>query len=74
LEEETACKETYAEQFDVASPEAVSITAYAFETSQPIEDVWKDASAWKTARQRITLLERALTTGSGGVGDQRTAI
>ncbi len=73
LKQETARKESYTEQFDVASPEAVSITAYASETGQPIEDVWKDVSAWKTARRRITLLERTLTTGSSAA-DQRTAI
>ena len=73
LTEETEREGTYSEQFGVESPEAVSITAYASETGQSVEDVWEDVSAWKTARRRITLLERALTTESGGAADQRTS-
>jgi hypothetical protein len=73
LTDETEREEIYSEQFGVESPEAVSITAYASETGQSVEDVWADVSDWKTARRRITLLERALTTESGGAADQRTS-
>jgi predicted transcriptional regulator len=74
LKEETERAAEISERFDVESPEAVSITTYASETDRTIEDVWEDVSAWKTARHRVVLLERALTTGSGSVADERTAV
>ena len=73
LEEETKRAEVIGERFDVESPEAVSITTHASETDRAIEDVWEDVTSWKTARRRIALLERALTT-SGGVADERTVV
>jgi predicted transcriptional regulator len=74
LEEETECAEAIGERFDVESPEAVSITTHASETDRAIEDVWEDVTSWRTARRRIALLERALTTESGGVADERTVV
>jgi len=74
LQAESEQTESFSEQFDAASPEAVSITEHASATGRSIEDVWDDVSAWKTARRRIDLLERALTTGSGGDVDERTAV
>ena len=74
LETETEREETYSERFDAESPEAVSITAHASATDRSVQDVWEDVSAWKTARRRITLLERALTTGGGDAANERTAV
>jgi len=74
LQAESEQVESLSNQFDAASPEAVSITEHASETDRSIEDVWDDVSAWKTARRRIDLLERALTAGSGGDVDERTAV
>ncbi len=74
LENETEREETYSERFDAQSPEAVSITAHASETGRSVQDVWQDVSAWKTTRRRITLLERALTTGRGDAANERTAV
>ena len=74
LEEETERGEVIGERFDVESPEAVSITTHASETDRAIEDVWEDITSWRTARCRIALLERALTTESGGVADERTVV
>ncbi|GAB6879832.1 hypothetical protein JCM17823_21060 [Halorubrum gandharaense] len=74
LQEETERTESLSERFDVASPESVSITTHASETGRSVEDVWEDVSAWKTARRRVELLERALTTGSDGAVGGRTAV
>ena len=73
LKEETERSDSLSKRFEVASPESVSITAHAFETGQSIENVWEDVSTWKATRRRITLLERALTTGSDGTVGGRTA-
>ena len=74
LQAESERVESFSDQFDVESPEAVSITEYASATDRSIEDVWEDVSAWKTARRRIDLLERALTTGPAGDANERTAV
>ncbi|WP_148414598.1 hypothetical protein [Haloferax sp. KTX1] len=74
LKAEAARVKELAEEFDVASPEAVSLSKHASATDQSIEDVWEVVSAWKTARRRVDLLERALATGSGDAADQRTAV
>ncbi|WEL28120.1 DUF7342 family protein [Haloferax volcanii] len=74
LKTEAARVEELAEEFDVASPEAVSISKHASATEQSIEDVWEAVSAWKTARRRVDLLERALATESSDAADQRTAV
>lgn len=74
LQAESERVESLSNQFDAESPEAVSITEYASATGRSIEDVWEDVSAWKTARRRIDLLERALTTGSGGDNNDRMAV
>ena len=71
LKTEAARAEELAEEFDVDSPEAVSISKHASATDQPIEDVWEAVSAWKTTRRRVDLLERALATESGDAADQR---
>ncbi len=74
LKTETEREEIYSERFDAESPDAVSITATASATGQSVQDVWEDVSAWKTTRRRITLLERALTTGRGDAANERTAV
>ncbi|WP_282350903.1 DUF7342 family protein [Haloferax volcanii] len=74
LKAEAARVEELAEEFDVASPDAVSISKHASATDQSIEDVWEAVSAWKTARRRVGLLERALATESSDAADQRTAV
>lgn len=64
LQRETEREREFGKRFDLESPEAVSITGHASETDRSIEEVWEDVSAWRTTRRRISLLERALTTGS----------
>jgi hypothetical protein len=74
LENEVEREETYSERFNVESPADVSIAARASATGQSVQDVWEDVSARKTTRRRITLLERALTTGTGDAANERTAV
>lgn len=74
LETETERDRSYAEAFDAASPSDVSISAYAAQTDRSLEAVWEDVSMWKTTRRRITLLERALATGSQDAADRRSAV
>ena len=62
------------EAFDTAAPDSVSISAHAADTGRSIEEVWEDVCAWKTARRRITLLERALTGESDDATDRQTAV
>lgn len=64
--------ESFAEKFDVGSPDAVAITAHAADTGRSVEAVWQDVSAWKTTRRRISLLERALQTDSDDAADRST--
>lgn len=74
LENEIERREAYCEQFDAESPECVPITAFASETDRSVQEVWNDISAWKTARRRIKLLERALMTeGGDSPGERITA-
>ncbi len=73
LTEESERAATLSEQFDAESPESVSITKHATATDRTVEAVWEDVSAWKTARRRVSLLERALTAGSRDAADRRTA-
>jgi len=60
--------------FNATSPEEISITQYAEDTDQPLEDVWERLSDWKTARRRIALLERALRTESGDAANVQSAV
>ena len=61
-------------EFNATSPDEISITQYAEDTDQPLEDVWERLSEWKTARRRITLLERALKTESGDAANVQSAV
>lgn len=74
LQTETERAETLAEDFGVSSPDRISISEYASETGRSIEEVWEAITAWKTARRRITLLERALTDEPGDAADQQPAV
>ncbi|MDS0295326.1 DUF7342 family protein [Halogeometricum luteum] len=64
LSTETERDADYTELFGVDAPSEVSITAHASETDRTIAGVWEDISMWKTARRRISLLERALKPDS----------
>ena len=74
LTTESERAEALAAEFDAESPSEISITRYAAETDRSVEDVWERLSAWKTARRRIDLLERALTTDSGDAADLQSAV
>ncbi|WP_394740157.1 DUF7342 family protein [Natronococcus roseus] len=74
LQAETERAEGIAEAFDGTSPDEISITDHASETGQSVDDVWERVTDWKTARRRIALLERALTSESGDAADQRPAV
>lgn len=73
LETETERDGEYREAFDAPSPAAVSVSEQAVETDRSVESVWSELSAWRTTRQRIDLLERALRTAGESV-DQRSAV
>jgi len=72
LEDAVERDESFAEEFGVTSPDAVSIVARATDTDRSVESVWRKVSAWKTTRRRISLLERALQTDTDGAAGQRT--
>jgi hypothetical protein len=72
LEDAAERDESFVEAFDVESPETVAIVAHAADTNRSVEAVWREVSAWKTTRRRISLLERALQTDSDGTAGRRT--
>jgi len=74
LETESERVETLQREFEATSPNEISISRYANEAGQSIENVWERLSAWRTARRRVTLLERALTTESGDGADLQSAV
>ena len=74
LKAESERAETLEREFDVGSPDEISISRYASETGRSIEDVWERLSAWQTARRRVALLERALTTESSDGADLQSAV
>jgi len=74
LKTESKRAETLEREFDVESPDAISVSRYASETDRSIEEVWERLSAWQTARRRVALLERALTTESGDGADLQSAV
>lgn len=63
-----------ADEFGTETPSEILISEYALATDQSIEDVWERLSSWNTARRRVTLLERALTTESGDGADLRPVV
>lgn len=74
LERESERVETLRREFDADAPDEISIAQYAREHDRSIEEVWERLSAWRTARRRVALLERALTTGSGDGADLQSAV
>jgi hypothetical protein len=74
LQGEAERVEGFTTEFDAASPDNVSIASHAAETDRSIEEVWERLSAWRTARRRVTLLERALTAPSDDTADSRSAV
>ncbi len=74
LKTESERMKDFETEFNTTSPEAVSITQYAEDTNQPLEDVWEQLSAWKTARRHVMLLERALRSESGDAADRQAAV
>ncbi|MDR9380142.1 MAG: hypothetical protein RI560_00495, partial [Natronomonas sp.] len=74
LKTESERAETLEREFGVESPDAISVSRCASETDRSIEAVWERLSAWQTARRRVTLLERALATESGGSADLQSAV
>lgn len=68
----TEATEEYAAEFDAATPDEVSIASHAAATDQSVETVWETLSAWRTARRRIDLLERALAVAD--TADQQSAV
>lgn len=61
LQTATDDAEGYAAEFDTTTPDDVSIASHAAETEQSVDSVWETLTAWRTARRRIDLLERAIT-------------
>jgi len=61
-------------EFDATSPDEISITQYAEDTDESLENVWERISEWRTARRRIALLERALRTESGDAANVQSAV
>jgi predicted ArsR family transcriptional regulator len=74
LEQASDRDQSFAEEFDVETPEAVSISEHAAETEQTVESVWEAVAAWQTTRCRIALLERALATGSDESANPGTVV
>lgn len=74
LKTESKRAETLEREFDVESPDQISVSRYASETDRSIEAVWERLSSWQTARRRVALLERALTTESGDGADIHSAV
>lgn len=72
LQTATEADEKYATEFDTDTPDSVSIAGYAADTDQSVETVWETLSAWKTARRRIDLLERAIVAADAA--EQQSAV
>lgn len=62
LATESERDEEFADEFGVASPDGVRVTAAASATDRSVEETWRRLSAWRTTRRRIALLERALAS------------
>jgi len=68
----TETADSAATEFDAAAPDEVSITDYAAATDQSVDKVWERLTAWRTARRRIDLLERAITAADAA--EQQSAV
>jgi len=74
LKTESKRAETLEREFDVESPDKISVSRYASKTDRSIEEVWERLSAWQAARRRVALLERALRTEFGDGADIQSAV
>jgi hypothetical protein len=74
LEHETDRVAEFRADLGVESPEEISLSAHAADTDRSVEEVWETVTAWKTARARITLLERALQDESGDAAERQPAV
>ncbi|MCL9812994.1 DUF7342 family protein [Natranaeroarchaeum aerophilus] len=74
LAEETERADAYAQSFGVDVPDDVSVTGQASERGESVAGVWEDVAAWRTARRRIRLLERALQTDASDGATERPAV
>ena len=60
LSEVTDRIEEYRDEFGVDSPEEVSVSEYAEEHDESIEEVWQKVADWKTDMERRRILDEAL--------------
>lgn len=74
LKTESKRAETLEREFDVESPDKISVSRYASKTDRSIEEVWERLSAWQAAHRRVALLERALRTEFGDGADIQSAV
>lgn len=74
LEQETDRVAGFRAELGVESPDEISLSAYAADTDRSVEEVWETVSAWRTAQNRIALLERALEAERGGAADRQPAV
>lgn len=74
LQTEAERVEAFEDEFSAESPDEISIARYAAVTDQSVEVVWERLTAWRTARRRIALLERALASESGNGTDLQSAV
>lgn len=52
--------DTYRETYDAESPSEIVVASVADRRNEPVADVWREVSAWETARERRHVLELAL--------------
>lgn len=52
--------EEYRDDFDAETPAEVSVAEYAEEHEEPVEDVWRSLSDWRTDIERRGLLDEAI--------------
>jgi len=74
LETESERIEALRRAFDVDSPDEVSVSRHASETDRSVKEAWERLSAWRTARRRVALLERALAAEAGDDADVQSAV
>ena len=74
LDAETERDREFATEFDAERPEQVRLSEYARTTGTSVEAAWRQLSAWRTTRRRISILERALArTDESPAGQQSHA-
>jgi predicted ArsR family transcriptional regulator len=71
LDAEAERDEAFAAQFGVDRPDQVRLHAHARSAETTVEEAWRDLSAWRTARRRIEILERALAGDAESASGRR---